>query len=58
MKSIFIIAAGLALVACALQQTNIIGTNISEKIFDLAPVTLDAPSMAYETIEADVPRQH
>lgn len=54
MKSIFIIAAGLALVACAPQQTNIIGTNISEKIFDLAPVTLDAPSMAYETIEAEM----
>lgn len=54
MKSILTVVAGLALVACAQQQTNIIGTNISEKIFDLEPATLDAPSMTYEAIEAEM----
>ncbi len=54
MKYIFTLFIGLLISSCASQQTNIPGTDIKERAFELNPVQLSAPTMTFNEIDNEI----
>lgn len=54
MKYIVVIVAAIYLCSCASQQQKVPRTNLNEKVFELDPVTIQAPTMTFSEIEKSV----